>query len=198
MVATDVEGDGIEALALEIGGIAFRSDLGQPRDATALVAHVEQRVGPIDLVCWNTSVADPGGLELPDEAWQDSLNSSLIAYLGLTRLVVPDMLRRGQGYLVSIAAWDAWRTLSGFPGTVAVAGDAVAALTRWLGTTYGARGLRSLAVVPDSSHPAPLPGQHVERQVTPDRVAELMLAQLQHSADSTNHSPGLATEPTPP
>ncbi len=195
LVATDLDGERIDALVAEIGGMAFRSDLREPRDATALIAHVEQRVGPIDLVCWNAAAVEPGGLELPDEAWQDGLNGSVLAYLGLARLVVPDMIRRGQGCLISIAAWDAWRAPAGMPASLAVSGDAVAALTRWLGTRYSDRGLTTLALAP--AEPVardPLAGHRGERQVTPDDVAALLLTELQRITDGHSRS---ITEPAP-
>lgn len=193
LVATDPDGERIDALVAEIGGVAFRSDLREPRAATALIAHVEQRVGPIDLVCWNPPELESGGLELPDEAWQDELNGSVLAYLGLTRLVVPDMIRRGQGCLISIAAWDAWRAPPDVSASLAVSGSAVAALTRWLGTQYGARGLRTLALTPaDVVSRDPLAGHRSEPQVTPDDIAASLLAELQRIADG---HPRPVTEP---
>ncbi|MBX3146161.1 MAG: SDR family NAD(P)-dependent oxidoreductase [Gemmatimonadales bacterium] len=198
LVATDVAGESAEALVAELGGVAFRSDLREPRDATALVAHVEQRVGPIDLVCWNAPAIEPGGIDLPDAAWRDELNASFLAYLGLTRLVVPDMIRRGQGWLVSVAAWDAWRAPSAPPATLAVIGDAVAALTRWLGDHYGVRGLRTLALAPPALGSPGVPTkQHGERPVHPDGVAALFLAELQRVADATDLHPRTTTEPAP-
>ncbi len=198
MVATDVAGDNVEALAAEIGGIAFRSDLGEPRDATALIAHVEQRVGPIDLVCWNPGAGESGGLELPDAAWQSELHGSVLTCLGLMRLVVPDMIRRGQGCIVSLAAWDAWRALPSVPATVAVSDDAVAALIRWLGTAYGARGLRTIALTPtDPELRGALAGHQADRQVDPDGVAALLLARLERTTEAGDGHSRTSTESRP-
>lgn len=147
VVVTDLDLDGAETVAREVGGVAFRADVSSSRDLVALVAHVEQRVGPIDLFCSNAGIALGGGAEVPDEDWDRIWSVNVMAHVRAARLLVPDMLRRGQGYLVNVASAAGLLTQLG-AAPYAVTKHAAVAFAEWLSVTYGDRGIRVSCVCP--------------------------------------------------
>lgn len=147
VVVTDIDLTGAEALARSIGAVAFRCDVSQEADLRALIGHVEQRVGPIDLFCSNAGIAISGGAETPDAEWRRIIDINLMAHIWAARLLVPDMLRRGQGYLVNVASAAGLITQLG-SAPYAVTKHAAVAFAEWLAVSYGDRGLRVSCVCP--------------------------------------------------
>jgi NAD(P)-dependent dehydrogenase (short-subunit alcohol dehydrogenase family) len=147
VVVSDVDVDGAERVAAELGAVAFGVDVGEDRQLISLVAHVEQRVGPIDLFCSNAGIAVGGGPEVPDAEWYRVLDVNLMAHVRAARLLVPDMLRRGQGYLVNVASAAGLVTQIG-SAPYAVSKHAAVAFAEWLAVTYGEHGIRVSCVCP--------------------------------------------------
>jgi len=182
VVVVDRDLEGAERTAAEIGAVAFRTDVSSARDLVALVAHVEQRVGPIDLFCSNAGIAVGGGPEAPDEEWDRIWDVNLMAHVRAARLVVPDMLRRGFGYLVNVASAAGLLTQIG-SAPYAVTKHAAVAFAEWLSITYGDRGLRVSCVCPLGVETPMLAGSHpaIRRLLEPDalspeQVADAMMA----------------------
>ena len=147
VVVTDRDLEGAEEVAQRIGGTAFGADVTEERQLAALVAQVEQRVGPIDLFCCNAGVAVAGGFDAPDGDWARSLDLNLMAHVRAARVVVPDMLRRGKGYFLTVASAAGLLTQLG-SAPYAVSKHAAVAFAEWLAVTYGAQGLRVSCVCP--------------------------------------------------
>ena len=147
VVVSDLDLAGVEAVAAEIGGIAFRADVGQERDLVTLVQQVEQGVGPIDLFCSNAGIVISGGAEVLDDDWDRIWRINTMAHVWAARAVVPDMLRRGGGYLVNVASAAGLVTQIG-SAPYAVTKRAAVAFAEWLAVTYGDRGLKVSCVCP--------------------------------------------------
>jgi NAD(P)-dependent dehydrogenase (short-subunit alcohol dehydrogenase family) len=146
-VVSDLDGAGAERIAGEIGGTALRADVSREAEIVALVAHVEQRVGPIDLFCSNAGLAVEGGPEAPDAAWQRLWEVNLMAHVWAARVLVPDMVRRGFGYLVNVASAAGLLTQIG-SAPYAVTKHGAVAFAEWLAITYGDLGVRVSCVCP--------------------------------------------------
>lgn len=147
VVVSDLDLRGAEAVAEEIGGVAYRTDVSIERDIIALVGHVEQRVGPIDLFCSNAGIAIAGGFETPDDEWRRIIDVNLMAHVWAARVVVPDMLRRGGGYFVTVASAAGLLTQIG-SAPYAITKHGAVAFAEWLAVTYGDKGLRVSCVCP--------------------------------------------------
>jgi NAD(P)-dependent dehydrogenase (short-subunit alcohol dehydrogenase family) len=147
VVVSDLDLAGAEAVAAETGGMAMRADVGRERDIVTLVQQIEQVVGPIDLFVSNAGIAIAGGAEVPDAEWDRIWRINTMAHVWAARALVPDMLRRGTGYLVSVASAAALVTQIG-SAPYAVTKHAALAFAEWLSVTYGARGLRVSCVCP--------------------------------------------------
>lgn len=147
VVVTDVDLGGAEAVARDVDGVAFRTDVSVESDIRALIGHVEQRVGPIDLFCSNAGIVISGGPETADAEWQRIIDVNLMAHIWAARYLVPDMVRRGHGYLVNVASAAGLLTQLG-SAPYAVSKHAAVAFAEWLAVTYGDKGVRVSCVCP--------------------------------------------------
>ena len=147
VVVSDIDLAGAERVARDIGAVAFRTDVSQEKDLIALVAHVEQRVGPIDVFVSNAGIAIGGGVEVPDAEWRRIIDINLMAHVWAARVLVPDMIRRGQGYLINVASAAGLLTQIG-SAPYAVTKHAAVALAEWLAVSYGDQGIRVSCVCP--------------------------------------------------
>ncbi|MBM4186787.1 MAG: SDR family NAD(P)-dependent oxidoreductase [Gemmatimonadetes bacterium] len=181
VVVTDIDLAGAERVASAIDGVAFRTDVSRQADLVSLVGHVEQRVGPIDLFCSNAGIAIEGGPETPDADWRRIIDINLMAHVWAARVLVPDMLRRGQGYLVNVASAAGLVTQLG-SAPYAVTKHAAVAFAEWLAVSYGDRGLKVSCVCPLGVETAMLTGADPRirallgpEALSPDAVAEAVL-----------------------
>jgi len=138
------------SLAADLDGAAhpYRLDLrdrGRPAD---LVVEIEERLGPIAGLVNNAGVRHDALLAaLPDDAWDDLIDVNLGGVFRCCRAVVPRMLRRRAGSIVSVSSLTALRGVAGQAGYGA-AKAGILALTRCLAREVGSRGIRVNAVIP--------------------------------------------------
>jgi len=71
VVAADLNGEGANEVANEIGGLAIACDVGNEQDINNLVDQTEKELGPVDIFFSNAAVATGGNpLDTPIEIWQ--------------------------------------------------------------------------------------------------------------------------------
>src|SRR5215212_6030967 len=105
----DLDSDNAEAVAAEIastgvGALGLRTDVGVERDVRVLVEAAESAFGAVDLCCSNAGIAVGGGVEASDDDWQRIWDVNLMAHVYAARAVLPSMLSRGEGYILSTAS----------------------------------------------------------------------------------------------
>ena len=105
LVARNAES--LEALAKELGGKAYPTDLTDPDAVAALVDRVEAD-GPVDVLINNAGL-DCVGFFVDTSAQQvrDVLQVNLLAPMELCRQLMPKMLARGRGHLVNVSSMGA-------------------------------------------------------------------------------------------
>ena len=141
VVVADIDGEGAEQVAREIGGLAVRTDVSREADIQELVERATETFGAIDLFCSNAGIAMEGGVEASDADWQRIWGINLMAHVYAARAVLPGMLARGEGYLLQTASAAGLLTQVG-SAPYAVTKHAAVALAEWLSITYGDRGIR--------------------------------------------------------
>jgi NAD(P)-dependent dehydrogenase (short-subunit alcohol dehydrogenase family) len=147
VVVADLNQEGAEQVAAEVGGLAVRTDVSQEADVRALVEQAEDAYGPIDLFCSNAGIGGGGGVEVPDADWQRIWEINLMAHVYGARAVVPGMVARGEGYLLNTAsAAGLLANLGNAPYTVTK--HAAVALAEWLAITYGGQGVKVSCLCP--------------------------------------------------
>jgi NAD(P)-dependent dehydrogenase (short-subunit alcohol dehydrogenase family) len=147
VVVADLDGDGAAAVASEFGGTAVRTDVSNEDDVVALAALAEDTYGPIDLFFSNAGIGTGGGVDAPNKAWQLIWDVNVMAHVYAARAVLPAMLARGEGYLVSTASAAGLLTQIG-SAPYAVTKHAAVALAEWLSVTHGDAGIKVSCLCP--------------------------------------------------
>ena len=136
VVVADRDAERAAEVAEKIGGLAVQVDVRREADIQNLVQQATEKVGPIDLVCSNAGIATGGDVDASDEAWQEIWEINLMAHVYAARAVLPEMLKRGDGYLLQTASAAGLLTSIG-SAPYAVTKHAAVALAEWLSITHG-------------------------------------------------------------
>jgi short-subunit dehydrogenase len=120
--------ESLEAIAIELQGTGVRvvpllADLRDREELEGLVARAEVALGPIDILINNAAVAHLAFFHRTDEgALREMLQVNYLAPLILTRRVLPGMLRRQQGHIVTLSSLEGMKAIpfdSAYAGTKA-------------------------------------------------------------------------------
>ncbi len=105
VVIGDLDRSLVTARARQIGGWGFSLDVRDDASYTRFLARVIAEVGPVDALIHNAGVALPGDFVGSDVAGQDlQIDVNIRGVLRGSRLVLPLMLARGQGRVVTVAS----------------------------------------------------------------------------------------------
>jgi NAD(P)-dependent dehydrogenase (short-subunit alcohol dehydrogenase family) len=127
--------------------IAIPTDVSAEAQINSLIARTERELGPIDLFWSNAGIGTAGGVEAPNDDWQRIWEINLMAHVYAARLLVPRMIERGGGYLVSTAsAAGLLSNIGTAPYTVTK--HAAVALAEWLSITHGDQGIKVSCLCP--------------------------------------------------
>jgi NADP-dependent 3-hydroxy acid dehydrogenase YdfG len=175
----------VALIAAEGGGAWARPvDLTDSAAIAALVDGVRQDLGPIDILINNAGSA-PNVKNLRwmgDEDWERTIAVNLTAVYAAVKSVLPDMLARGGGTIVTVSSLAAERPnlLGGAPYGAAKA--AVKNFMGYLRATYRNQGLRATTILPGEMNTPILdtrvrPPTEAERarMLDPEDVARIVL-----------------------
>lgn len=181
VVVADIDGDGAEKVAREIGGVGMRVDVAKEAEIQKVVAETTARFGQIDLFCSNAGVFIEGGIEAPDRDWLLMRDLHMLAHVYAARAVLPQMVARGDGYLLqTVSAAGMITSLESV--MYAVTKHASLALAEWIAMTYGDRGIKVSALCPQGVRTAMLmqdPDNFlVEGSLSVEQVADCVIAGL--------------------
>ena len=150
LVVADLDLDAAQAVAEEVGGVAVKADVSREGEIKALVTRAEDAGGPIDLFCSNAGIPGPGGgPEAPDEEWQRTWEVNVMAHVWAARAVLPSMVERGEGYLLSTASAAGLLTQVSAMAYSATKAAAVS-VAEWLAITYGDAGIKVSCLCPQA------------------------------------------------
>ena len=93
-------------LSRELGSttIGLAADVARESDVISAVDTTVSRFGPIDLLVSNAGIGTGGGVDAPNESWQEIWEINLMAHVYAARAVLPGMIARGEGYLLNTAS----------------------------------------------------------------------------------------------
>ena len=159
VVLVDKDADGALATAETLGtrGTALTADVTVEADIEAVVERTEAEIGPIDLFASNAGILGFGGIEAPDTVWESVWSVNVLAHLYAARVMIPLMLERGGGYLLSTASAAGLLSQPG-DAPYSVSKHAAVALAEWLAITYGDLGIKVSCVCPMAVDTAMLRG----------------------------------------
>jgi NAD(P)-dependent dehydrogenase (short-subunit alcohol dehydrogenase family) len=148
LVAADRHIEGARAIAEEVGGLAVELDAGSENSVRALIAEATEANGAIDIFLSNAGVPGAmGGPEADDESWDEAWRVNVMAHVWAARALLPQMVQRGEGYLINTAS--AAGLLTQVSSLVySVTKHAAVSLAEWLAIEYGERGVRVSCICP--------------------------------------------------
>ncbi|HEY8525645.1 MAG TPA: SDR family oxidoreductase [Acidimicrobiales bacterium] len=147
VVDRDAEGAARVAAGLGDRALAVAADVGVEADVRAAVDRVEREAGPIDLFASNAGLVGGGGLDANDEVWSALWSVNVMAHVYAARALVPRMVERGGGYLLTTASAAGLLTNLG-NAPYSVTKHAAVALAEWIAITYGDRGIKVSCLCP--------------------------------------------------
>jgi short-subunit dehydrogenase len=153
IIAVARDRSGLEATCRDIetaGGTAAAcvADLAQPDGFADLVDRASSHFGPLDVVVHNAGVEHyRRHQDLSAEQLRAVLTVNLHAPLEITRLVLPTMLERGRGCIVSIASLAGKKGVA-FNGSYSASKAGIIAWTEALRQELAGTGVRAAVVMP--------------------------------------------------
>lgn len=148
VVVADRDLPGARAIAEEVGGLAVELDAGREQSVRGLVTEASAANGPVDIFVSNAGVPGAmGGPEAADDAWDEAWRVNVMAHVWAARALLPEMVARGEGYLVNTAS--AAGLLTQVSSLIySVTKHAAVSLAEWLAIEYGDAGVRVSCVCP--------------------------------------------------
>ncbi|MBK5293165.1 MAG: SDR family oxidoreductase [Acidobacteriia bacterium] len=155
LVVADIDAAGAEDVARETGGIALQADVSRESDIRRMAQTAMEKFGRIDLFCSNAGIMVRGGEEVSDAEWDRIWSINVKAHIYAARAVLPDMLRRGDGYfLQTVSAAGLLNQIGSAP--YGVTKHAALGFAEWLAITYGDRGIKVSCLCPQGVRTAML------------------------------------------
>lgn len=150
VVATDLDGQGLQRLSEELGPdrvLARELDVCDEAATLALVGEIESSLGPIDIWFANAGLATGTGPDGPLEDWDRQWRVNVMSHVFASRALLPGWIERGEGHLITTAS---------MAGILTTLGDAAYASTKhaavgfaeWLAITYAAEGVKVSCICP--------------------------------------------------
>lgn len=184
VVVVDLNASGAAAVAHEIKGVSFEVNVARESDVVRMARDVAAKYGSIDLFCSNAGIMVEGGPETADADWQSIWEINVMAHVFAARAVLPEMLKRGEGYLLQTVSAAGLLSLIG-SASYSVTKHAALAFAEWLSITYGDRGIKVSAICPQGVRTGMLldsdtgPAKLLkETAVNPEDVAEAVVCAL--------------------
>lgn len=157
IVCVDRDPAGASRVANEINGLSYTVDVSREDEIAAMIAHVEDTVGPIDLFCSNAGLLVEGGTEVANADWQRLWEVNVMAHVWAARHVVPRMIARGGGYLLNTASAAGLLNQIG-AAPYGVTKHAAVGLAEWLAITHGDAGIKVSVLCPQAVRTAMIDG----------------------------------------
>jgi 2-hydroxycyclohexanecarboxyl-CoA dehydrogenase len=148
VVVADIDEAGAEKVAAEIGGVAKRVDVTDAGQARSLAAGVANDHGRIDILVsnagWDRAMRF---MDTDEDFWDKVLAINLRGHLAMAHAVIPNMIERGWGRIVTVAS-DAGRV--GSTGEVVYSGakGGVIAFSKGLAREVARHGINVNCVAP--------------------------------------------------
>ncbi len=179
VVSVDMNLEGAEETAKETGGIAVQANVGKEEDIIKVIEKANDLSGGIDIFCSNAGIGGVHGfLEVQTEDWQNIWEVNVMSHIYAARNVLPQMLDRGEGYIMSTASAAGLLTQIGSAGYPVTKAAAVS-FAEWIKITYGSKGIGVSCLCPQAVRTAMTAGgpgvAGVDGMIEPEVAAEDVL-----------------------
>ena len=154
VAVVDLDAEPARAVVKEIAGlgrngVAITADIAVEAEAQRAVRDAEKALGPLDVLVNNAARTSKSTLEATaPEDWDLEVGVTLRAAYLMCRAVLPGMVERGRGVIVSVASVNGLMCFGNPAYSAAKAG--LLNLTQSIAVEYGPKGVRANAVSPGS------------------------------------------------
>ncbi|MEX0279906.1 MAG: SDR family oxidoreductase [Arenibacterium sp.] len=149
VICADLNLAGAQETAQEINGVALEVNVGREEDIASMIDQVENEIGPIDLFFSNAGILAIGGVEVANEEWQRIWDVNVMSHVWAARHMIPRMVARGGGYLLSTASAAGLLNQVG-SAPYGVTKHAAVGLAEWLAMTHGDDGIKVSVLCPQA------------------------------------------------
>ena len=179
IVAVDMNLDGAQETADSVDGIAVQANVGNEKDIIDVIQKADEYVGGTDIFCSNAGIGGvPGFFEVEASDWQNIWDVNVQSHIFAAKHVLPQMIERGEGYLVNTSSAAGLLTQLGAAG-YSVTKAAAVSFAEWVKITYGEKGIGVSCLCPQAVRTAMTaqgPGvAGVDGMMEPDVVAQEVL-----------------------
>jgi 3-dehydrosphinganine reductase len=164
----------LAAAAEDVGAAATAStDVTQADDLRAAIHDLVGRVGPVDVLVTSAGSAHPGYFErLDDDVFREQMEVDYFGTLHAVRAVVPSMIERGHGHLVTISSTAGLIGVFGY-SAYAPAKFAVRGLAETLRSELTPHGIVVACAYPPDTR---TPGLDAENALKPEETTRISAA----------------------
>jgi NAD(P)-dependent dehydrogenase (short-subunit alcohol dehydrogenase family) len=147
VVVADIDFEGAQSLAEEIGGMAVQCDVAKEEDIFKAVRETEALFGPVDLFFSNAGILIQGVLEVSNADWQRMWEINVMSHIYGARAVIPGMLERGSGgFVITASAAGLLNQIDSTPYTTTK--HAAVGVADNLAINYGDKGIQVSVLCP--------------------------------------------------
>jgi NAD(P)-dependent dehydrogenase (short-subunit alcohol dehydrogenase family) len=151
VVGVDLNGDAIEALATEIGGVALTCDVTDEDAVAGLFEKVDSAHGCVDIAFNNAGISPPDDdsiLTTGIDAWLNVQKVNLTSVYLCCKYAIPIMQRQGKGSIINTASFVAVLGSATSQISYTASKGGVLAMSRELGVQFAREGIRVNALCP--------------------------------------------------
>lgn len=149
VVVADRDEAGAMAVARGIDGTGVGIDVANEEEIRHLVESIRTNIGPIDLFMSNAGYVTWGGLESSNDEINRMWQVHVMAHIYAARAVLPSMIERGRGYIVSTASAAGLLTQLGSLA-YSLTKHAAVSLAEWISITHGHQGIGVSVLCPQA------------------------------------------------
>ena len=179
--------------------IGYQVDASDPSQCQEFVAMVEREFGGVDILVNNAGIIRDGLLMTMEEKdWNQVMATNIGSLYGMTKPVLPMMLKKRRGSIVNLSSVAASRPGRGHSNYAASKG-AVESFTKALAAEIGGKGIRVNAVAPGmiatdmSQEVRDAAEDHIKQRIALKRIgkpAEIARAILFLASDASSYITG--------
>ena len=150
LVCVDMNIEGAEHTARSVNGIAVSADVSKEDDIVNVIKKADEYSGGIDIFCSNAGIGGkPGRFETDASDWEMIWGVNVQSHIFAAKHVLPQMIERGEGYLMNTSSAAGLLTQLGAAG-YAVTKSAAVSFAEWVKITYGGKGIGVSCLCPQA------------------------------------------------
>lgn len=185
VAVVDFNFKGAKEVAEEIDGLAIKADVSNEPDVLRVVEETEKRWGAIDMFVSNAGISfrDPdNAASSPNDDWERIWGVNVMAHVYAARAVLPQMIARGEGYLINTSSAAGLLSQIG-SATYSTTKHAAIGFAEHLAITHGDDGIRVSVLCPQAVRTGMTAGTDggvagLDGMIEPEDVADTVMAAI--------------------